>query len=99
MRCGHSAVRYTDCVFDFALVPAVNCWAIIIRLLRGLTDLIHCAKPIRTVLSDEQVEVLSETRQTFLDGLTLYESRSDKTYSLTDCRSVNVMRKHVITDV
>lgn len=33
------------------------------------------ALAIRTVLSDEQVEVLSETRQTFLDGLTLYESR------------------------
>src|SRR5882724_2410227 len=39
------------------------------------------ALAIRTVLSDEQVEVLSETRQTFLDGLTLYESRSDKAYS------------------
>lgn len=57
------------------------------------------ALAIRTVLSDEQVEVLSETRQTFLDGLTLYESRSDKAYSLTDCRSVNAMRKRGITDV
>src|SRR5258705_2867228 len=57
------------------------------------------ALAIRTVLSDEQVEVLSESRQTFLDGLTLYESRSDKAYSLTDCIAMNVMRRRVITDV
>ncbi len=57
------------------------------------------ALAIRTVLSDEQVEVLSETRQTFLDGLTLYESRSDKAYSLTDCIAMNAMRKRGITDV
>jgi len=57
------------------------------------------ALAIRIVLSDEQVEVLSESRQTFLDGLTLYESRSDKAYSLTDCIAMNVMRKRGITDV
>ena len=57
------------------------------------------ALAIRSVLSDEQVKVLSESRQTFLDGLMLYESRSDKTYSLTDCIAMNVMRKRGITDV
>jgi uncharacterized protein len=57
------------------------------------------ALAIRTILNDEQVEVLSETRQTFLDGLTLYESRSDKAYSLTDCIAMNVMRKRGIIDV
>jgi predicted nucleic acid-binding protein len=36
---------------------------------------------------------------TFLDGLTLYESRPDKSYSLTDCIAMNVMRKRGITDV
>ena len=57
------------------------------------------ALAIRTVLSDEQVEVLSETRQTFLDGLILYESRSDKAYSLTDCVSMLAMRQEGITEV
>lgn len=57
------------------------------------------ALTIRTVLSDELVEVLPEARQTFLDGLTLYESRSDKSYSLTDCIAMNVMRTRGITDV
>ncbi len=57
------------------------------------------ALAIRSVLSDEEVEVWSESRQTFLDGLMLYESRSDKAYSLTDCIAMNVMRKRGITDV
>jgi uncharacterized protein len=57
------------------------------------------ALAIRTVLSDSRVEVVSETRQTFLDGLTLYDSRSDKAYSLTDCIAMNVMRKRGITEV
>lgn len=57
------------------------------------------ALAIRTILNDEEVEVLSETRETFLDGLTLYESRSDKGYSLTDCIAMNIMRKYGITHV
>ena len=57
------------------------------------------ALAIRSVLSDEEVEVLSESRQTFLDGLMLYESRSDKAYSLTDCIAMDVMRKRGITEV
>lgn len=57
------------------------------------------ALSIRTILDDEQVEVFHETRQTFLDGLTLYESRPDKGYSLTDCIAMNLMRKRGITEV
>jgi len=57
------------------------------------------ALSIRTILDDEQVEVFHETRQTFLDGLTLYESRADKGYSLTDCIAMNVMRKRGINEV
>ena len=57
------------------------------------------ALAIRTILTDQQVEVLSENRQTFLDGLVTYESRADKGYSLTDCISMNVMRRRSINDV
>jgi|SRR5690349_11502052 len=53
----------------------------------------------RAILIDEQVEVISGSRQTFIDGLTMYEARSDKGYSLTDCISMNVMKKRDITDV
>jgi predicted nucleic acid-binding protein len=57
------------------------------------------ALAVRTILSDEQVEVLSETRQTFLDGLATYESRADKGYSLTDCIAMNAMRRRGVTEV
>lgn len=38
------------------------------------------ALSIRAILSDERVEVLTESRQAFLDGLATYESRADKGY-------------------
>ena len=57
------------------------------------------ALAIRATLIDEQVEVVSASRQTFVDGLRMYESRADKGYSLTDCISMNVMLNHGITDV
>ena len=57
------------------------------------------ALAIRAILTDEELEVVSVNRQTFVDGLAMYESRSDKGYSLTDCFSMNVMSKQGITDV
>src|SRR2546428_564818 len=57
------------------------------------------ALAIQTILSDEQVEVLPESRPTFVDGLMLYQSRPDKGYSLTDCIAMNAMTKRGITDV
>jgi len=45
------------------------------------------------------IEVLPQTRQSFLRGLDLYKARSDKSYSLTDCISMATMRERNITDV
>ena len=45
------------------------------------------------------VTVIAQTRDLFLSALDLYESRSDKAYSLTDCISMNVMRSEGLTDV
>jgi predicted nucleic acid-binding protein len=46
-----------------------------------------------------QVTVIHQTRELFLEGLTLYEARSDKEYSLTDCISMQVMRREGLTEV
>ena len=54
---------------------------------------------VRDLYADHTVIIHPESRQGFLDGLTLYESRQDKEYSLTDCISMNVMRQEQITDV
>ena len=54
---------------------------------------------VRRILSNPNVRVLPQTRQSFLDGLDLYEKRPDKEYSLTDCISMNAMWAEDVTDV
>ncbi len=51
------------------------------------------------ILTDSSFQVVEQTRDEFLQGLELYESRLDKGYSLTDCISMNVCRKLGITKV
>ena len=54
---------------------------------------------VRSILADDDVTVLPQTHQTFLDGLNLYERRVDKGYSLTDCISMNACRDEATTAV
>ena len=51
------------------------------------------------MLSDAAVDVLPQSRQSFLSGLALYEARPDKEYSLTDCRSMLAMKNLGVTEV
>ncbi len=57
---------------------------------------------VRNILEDPSVIVLPQTHQAFLDGMDLYVSRPDKTYSLVDCMSMNAMRdediSHILTN-
>ena len=53
---------------------------------------------VRAALANPNITVLPQTRRTFLDGLDLYEHRSDKTYSLTDCISMAIMRERGIAN-
>ena len=53
----------------------------------------------RRVLTDPHVTVFPQADASFLEGLALYESRLDKQYSLTDCISMQVMRRAGLTDV
>jgi predicted nucleic acid-binding protein len=50
-------------------------------------------------LADPDVVVVPQSHQLFLDGLALYKARPDKQYSLTDCISMEVMRREGITEV
>jgi uncharacterized protein len=47
---------------------------------------------------DPDIQVVPQTRSGFLDGLTLYNARPDKGYSLTDCISMQTMRRERITE-
>ena len=59
----------------------------------------------RAVLAVEQLlitpdtEVVPQSHDNFLAGLTFYKARADKGYSLTDCISMTIMRERNITDV
>jgi predicted nucleic acid-binding protein len=54
---------------------------------------------VRRMLTDPGITVLPQTHASFLEGLMLYEQRSDKQYSLTDCISMNAMRQNNIIEV
>jgi len=58
-----------------------------------------CAQAVRVILDDQHVTVLPPTRLSFLAGLGLYEQRPDKGYSLTDCISMETMRREGLTEV
>lgn len=60
---------------------------------------IEATKTIRDILAARNVRVIPQSRDSFLDGLTLYESRPDKGYSLTDCISMQSMRREGLTEV
>ena len=53
----------------------------------------------RNILANPFLIVSPQTRASFLEGLSLYEARLDKEYSLTDCISMLVMRREGLTDV
>lgn len=52
-----------------------------------------------SVLANLLVVVLPQTHSSFLEGVHLYESRLDKAYSLTDCISMQTMRREGLTGV
>lgn len=54
---------------------------------------------VRDIMVDLDIDYVSHSPESFLDALGLYERRSDKGYSLTDCVSMNVCRERGITEV
>ena len=54
---------------------------------------------VYAILDDEDITVIAQTRAGFLHALDLYAARPDKQYSLTDCHSMQVMRREGFTDV
>ena len=59
----------------------------------------RAAATVRNFLASPEVTVIYQTRELFLEGLTLYEARPDKEYSLTDCISMQTMRREGLTEV
>ena len=53
----------------------------------------------RRILDDPGVRVIPQSRSSFLSGLVLYGARPDKGFSLTDCISMQTMRREGLTEV
>ena len=51
------------------------------------------------LIGDASIKILPQTTNDFHVALALYESRADKDYSLTDCRSMVALREMGISDV
>jgi predicted nucleic acid-binding protein len=49
------------------------------------------------LIQDPDLHIVPQSRSTFLAGLKLYNARPDKGYSLTDCISMEMMRRESLT--
>ncbi len=59
----------------------------------------QAALMVRAIMEDPNVKVIPQTRDSFLKGLTFYENRNDKKFSLTDCISMNAMKAESLVEV
>jgi predicted nucleic acid-binding protein len=59
----------------------------------------QAASIVREIIANPNVRVIPQSRDSFLDGLKLYELRADKEYSLIDCISMNAMRSESIAEI
>jgi uncharacterized protein len=59
----------------------------------------RAGQTVRALLDASDVRVIAESRGIFLSGLELYNARPDKGYSMTDCISMQTMRREGLTEV
>lgn len=96
-----AAVRW---VASNAAIRVVTTDEVLIEFLNALggtgpTGRAYAAATVHDLRNDSNVDVLPQTRADFDAALAVYESRTDKDYSLTDCRSMNAMRGLGMTEV
>lgn len=60
---------------------------------------LQAGENVDALLRSSAVVVIPQSRESFLAGLELYRVRPDKGYSLTDCISMQTMRREGITQV
>jgi len=57
------------------------------------------AKLVERMSADPSIQILPQTREGFLAGFRLYQARPDKGYSLTDCISMEALRRERLSEV
>jgi predicted nucleic acid-binding protein len=99
---GHEAAlrlarRYRETLFvthDGVLVELLSFFAG-----RGLYWRTSAAELVRDAMRSRKYQVTPLSRDLFGEALTLYEQRADKEYSLVDCTSMHLMKRHDISEV
>ena len=56
-------------------------------------------KMVYEILNNKNVEVVPQSRDSFISGLELYKKRLDKSYSLIDCISMQIMHRNSISNI
>src|SRR5438105_9334096 len=56
-------------------------------------------RTVAGMINSIEVRVIPQNRESFLAGLELHRARPDKGYSLTDCISIQTMRREGLMDV
>ncbi len=59
----------------------------------------RAVRTVQRLLGNRNVRVVAQSRESFLRALDRFDSRPDKSYSLTDCSSMNAMDAEQIKDV
>jgi predicted nucleic acid-binding protein len=59
----------------------------------------HAGNVIASLIDNRKITVVPQSHDSFMAGLKLYRARPDKGYSLTDCISMETMRREGLTDV
>jgi predicted nucleic acid-binding protein len=54
---------------------------------------------VSRLVNDPDIRIVPQSRNSFLEGLALYNARPDKGYSLTDCITMQTMRREKLTEV
>lgn len=79
---------------DEVLVEFLNYFAEAGEYTRGVV-----AQMCAQAMNHPNIIVRPQTRESFLEGLNLYQQRLDKGYSLTDCISISTIGQSNITEV
>jgi predicted nucleic acid-binding protein len=82
------------CTTEEVLTEYLNYFAAWGLQLRG-----KAALNVQNIMKSRTVEVVPQTTSSFLAGLDLYRARFDKGYSLTDCISMQTMRRRSIAEI
>lgn len=97
----HRALELTSEWIDSPIVTTDEVLGEYLTFFSGLSQRLRrkAVQNVHDILADPAIRVHPQTHESFLVGLDLYASRPDKRYSLTDCVSMQTMRRDGLTDV